>query len=164
MEPSCTECAYRDDQAFCAMSAEMIRHLDEMKEQTVLGKGTVLFEEGQSCRGAFLLCNGRASLSVCSESGKQLVLRVAAAGEIIGLGASLRGEAYEFSAELLDPAQVVFVRRQDLLKFLRENPTVCMEVVRRLSADLHSAYERVRAIGLSRPRGARPQRNGSMAC
>ncbi len=62
------------------------------------------------------------------------------------------------TAELLDTAQVVFVKRKDLLKFLRDNPTICMEVVRRLSDDLHGAYERVRSIGLSRARRARMQR------
>jgi hypothetical protein len=47
---------------------------------------------------------------------------------------------------------VVFVRRKDLLKFLRENRTVCLEIVRMLSQDLHGAYERVRAIAMVRTR------------
>jgi CRP-like cAMP-binding protein len=70
----------------------------------------------------------------------------------------LSGDAYEVTAELLDTAQVVFVKRKDLLKFLRDNPSICMEVVRRLSDDLHGAYERVRSIGLNRARRARVQR------
>jgi hypothetical protein len=74
------------------------------------------------------------------------------------LGATLSGEAYEVTAEMVDAAQVVFVKRRDLLKFLRENPATCMEVVRRLSDDLHGAYERVRSIGLSRARRVRLQR------
>ena len=73
-------------------------------------------------------------------------------GEVLGLGATLSGNAYEVTAELLDTAQVVFVKRKDLLKFLRDNPLICMEVVRRLSDDLHGAYERVRSLGLSRAR------------
>ncbi len=71
---------------------------------------------------------------------------------------TLSGEAYEVTAELLDAAQVVFVKRKDLLKFLRDNPSICMEVVRRLSDDLHGAYERVRSIGLNRARRARVPR------
>ena len=64
---------------------------------------------------------------------------------------------------MLDTAQVVFVKRKDLLKFLRDNPSICMEVVRRLSDDLHGAYERVRSIGLSRTRRVRIQRARPMA-
>jgi len=86
------------------------------------------------------------------------MLRVAGPGEVLGLGATLSGDAYEVAVELLDKAQVAFVNRDDLLTFLRENPTICMEVVRRLSNDLHGAYERVRAVGLSRARRPRIRR------
>jgi CRP/FNR family transcriptional regulator len=140
------------------MSVDARREFDEIKEQAVLGKGTLLFAESGPSRGVYLLCEGRAKLSICSESGKQLMLRVAGPGELLGLGATLSGDAYEVTAELLDTAQVVFVNRKDLLNFLRDNPTLCMDVVRRLSDDLHSAYERVRSIGLSRGRRPRIQR------
>jgi CRP/FNR family transcriptional regulator len=145
------------------MSPDAIRSFDEIKDQSVLGKGTLLFAEGRPSRGIYLLCEGRAKLSICSESGKRLMLRVAGPGEVLGLGACLSGDAYEFTAELLDTAQVVFIKRRDLLKFLRDNPTICMEVVRHLSDDLRGAYERVRSIGLNRARRARAQHTRSMA-
>jgi CRP/FNR family transcriptional regulator len=145
------------------MSPDAIRSFDEIKEQSVLEKGTLLFTEGRPSRGVYMLCDGRAKLSICSESGKRLMLRVAGPGEVLGLGACLSGEPYELTAELLDAAQVVFIKRKDLLKYLRDNPTICMEVVRHLSDDLHGAYERVRSIGLNRARRARVQRSRSMA-
>lgn len=163
MQPSCNHCAFRSERPFCAMSPEATRAFDAIKEQTVLGKGALLFTEGDAPRGVYLLCEGRAKLSICSESGKKMMLRVAGPGEVLGLGATLSGDAYELTAELLDTAQVVFVPRKELLAFLRENPGICMEVVRRLSDDLHVAYERVRSIGLSRARRARVQRVRSMA-
>jgi CRP/FNR family transcriptional regulator, cyclic AMP receptor protein len=163
LQPSCNHCTFRPDRPFCAMSTDAIRSFDEIKEQSVLGKGALLFAEGRPSRGVYVLCDGRAKLSICSESGKRLMLRVAVPGEVLGLGASLSGEPYEFTAESLDTAQVVFVKRKNLLKFLRDNPAICMEVVRRLSDDLHGAYERVRSIGLNRARRAREQRARSKA-
>jgi CRP/FNR family transcriptional regulator, cyclic AMP receptor protein len=163
MQPSCNHCAFRSDRPFCDMSRDAIRGFDEIKEQAVLGKGALLFAEGRPSLGVYVLCEGRAKLSICSESGKRLMLRVAGPGEVLGLGATLSGNAYEVTAELLDTAQVVFVKRKNLLTFLRENPTICMEVVRRLSDDLHGAYERVRSIGLSRARKVRIQRARPMA-
>jgi CRP/FNR family transcriptional regulator len=145
------------------MSPDAIRGFDEIKEQAVLGKGALLFAEGRPSRGVYILCEGRAKLSLCSESGRRLMTRVAGPGEMLGLGATLSGKAYEVSAEMLDAAQVVFVKRKDLLRFLRDNPLICMEVVRRLSDDLHGAYEQVRSIGLSRARRARIQRTPSIA-
>jgi CRP/FNR family transcriptional regulator, cyclic AMP receptor protein len=163
MQPSCSHCAFRSDRPFCDMPSDAVRAFDDIKEQAVLGKGALLFAEGRTSRGVYVLCEGRANLSICSEGGKRLILRVAGPGEVLGLGATLSGGVYEVTAELLDTAQVVFVKRKDLLKFLRDNPSICMGVVRRLSDDLHGAYERVRSIGLSRARRVRIPRARPMA-
>jgi CRP/FNR family transcriptional regulator len=115
----------------------------------------VLFREGQPAKGVFVLCEGRAKLSVCSESGKRLTLHIAVPGEVLGLSAALSGGPYEVSAELLDNAQVAMVKRKDLLGFLREHREACLHVVDLLSQDLHIAYDRVRSVGLGRTRRPR---------
>jgi len=71
------------------------------------------------------------------------------------LSSTLSGQPYELTAEALDACQVVFVKRKDLLRFLRDHREACLQVVHLLSGDLHSAYERVRSIGLSRTRRPR---------
>ena len=113
-----------------------------------------LFREGQPARGVFVLCEGRAKVSVCSESGRRLTLRIAVPGEVLGLSASLSESVYEVTAELLDNAQVAMVKRKDLLQFLREHREACRHVVT-LSQDLHVAYDRVRSVGLGRTRRPR---------
>ncbi|MDR3764321.1 MAG: Crp/Fnr family transcriptional regulator [Acidobacteriota bacterium] len=163
MQPSCNHCAYRAERPFCEMTPDATRAFDAIKVQSVVGKGALLFAEGSTSRGVYVLCEGRVKLSICSEGGKRLLLRVAAAGEVLGLGATLSGDPYEVSAEMLEPGQVAFVPREQLVAFLRDNPGICMDVVRRLSDDLHGAYDRVRSIGLSRARRARLQRVRSIA-
>lgn len=163
MQPSSSH-ASRSDGPFQEMSVDAVRGFDQIKEQSVLGKGALLFAEGHPAQGVYILCEGRAKLSICSESGKRLMLRVAGPGEVLGIDATLSGEPYEVTAELLDSAQVIFIKRKELLKFLRDNPEICMEVVRRLSDDLHGAYERVRAIGVHRARRARVPRTRRLAC
>jgi CRP/FNR family transcriptional regulator, cyclic AMP receptor protein len=137
------------------MPAESLKAFDEIKSLTFYPRNTVLFAEGRPVRGIYILCDGRAKLSICSDTGKRLTLRVAGPGEVLGLGAALSNSPYEVTAELLDNSQVVFVRKKELTKFLREHRTVCMEIVRMLSQDLHVAYERVRSIGMVRTRRPR---------
>lgn len=139
------------------MPAEALQFLDAVKTVAVHPKGSVLFAEARPAKGIFVLCEGRAKLSICSETGKRLMLRIAGPGEVLGLGAAMSGTPYEVSAELLDTSQVMFIRRKDLLKFLRDHRELCLRVVQMLSQDLHAAYERVRSVGLTRtrrPRGA----------
>ncbi len=152
IQSSCLTCDFRPDRLFCDMPAESLKAFDEIKSLASFPRSTVLFAEGRPVRGIYILCDGRAKLSICSDSGKRLTLRIAGPGEVLGLGATLSNSAYEVTAELLDNSQVVFVRRKELLKFLREHRTVCLEVVRMLSQDLHGAYERVRTIAMVRTR------------
>lgn len=137
------------------MPADALSAFEEIKTTACYPKNTILFAEGRPVRGIFLLCDGRAKLSICADTGKRLTLRVAGPGEVLGLGAVLSNTPYEITAELLDRSQVVFIRRKDLVRFLRQHPVICMQVVRMLSQDLHGAYERVRSIGVVRTRRPR---------
>jgi len=155
IQSSCVACDFRPDRLFCDMTAESSKAFDEIKLLASYPRGAALFAEGRPVRGIYVLCDGRAKLSICAENGKRLTLRIAGPGEVLGLGATLSNSPYEVTAELLDNSRVVFVRRKELMKFLRENPSVCMQVVRMLSHDLHGAYERVRSVGLVRARRPR---------
>ena len=155
IQQSCLSCDFRPDRVFCDMPANSLEAFDEIKSLATYPRNTILFAEGRPVRGIYLLCDGRAKLSICADSGKRLILRVARPGEVLGLGAALSNTPYEITAELLDTSQIAFIRRKELTKFLRENPQVCMQVVRMLSQDLHGAYERVRTIGMVRSRRPR---------
>lgn len=155
IQQSCLECSLRPERFFCDLPTSALEAFDTVKSRLVCPRNTVLFREGQPARGVFVLCEGRAKLSVCSESGRRLTLRIAVPGEVLGLSASLSGSVYEVTAELLDNAQVAMVKRKDLLHFLREHREACLHVVTLLSQDLHVAYNRVRSVGLGRTRRLR---------
>jgi CRP/FNR family transcriptional regulator, cyclic AMP receptor protein len=152
---SCVDCALRTDRLFCDLPPNVLQALDGIKTFAAFARGTILFREGLAARNVYVLCEGRARLSVCSESGKHLTLRIANTGEALGLSAALSGGAYEVTAEALDDLQVAVLKRKDLLRFLHEQREACLQVVNLLSQDLHVAYERVRSVGLGRTRRLR---------
>jgi len=147
IQQSCLSCTLRPDRVFCDLPNNVLQAFDSVKENLSRPRNTVLFREGPAARGVFVLCEGRANLSVCSESGKRLTLRIAVPGEALGLSAPLTGSSYEVTAELLDNAQVALVKRKDWVRFLREHREACLHVVTLLSQDLHIAYDRVRSVG-----------------
>ena len=155
MQSSCVTCDFRPDRFFCDMPAQSLKAFDEIKSLAFYRRNTVLFAEGRPVRGIYILCDGRAKLSICSDTGKRLTLRIAGPGEVLGMGAALSNSPYEITAELLDNSQVVFIRRKELMKFLRENTGICLQVVHMLSQELHGAYERVRNISTGHCRHGR---------
>lgn len=149
---SCFSCELRPDRKFCDLPSDALQAFDAIKRVALFPRGATLFAEEQPPKGVYVLCDGRAKLSICSENGKKLMLRIAGPGELLGLSATLSGHPYELTAETVDASQVVFIKRRDLLRFLREYPVACMQVVNMLSGDLHTAYDRVRSVGLGRTR------------
>jgi CRP/FNR family transcriptional regulator, cyclic AMP receptor protein len=158
MQPSCFDCVLRPDRLFCDLPADALQAFDGIKAVSQYPRGSMLFREGHAARGIFVLCEGRVKLSVCSETGKRLTLRVAAPGEVLGLSAALSSSPYEVTAETLENTRVAVVGRKDLLQFLRDHREACLQVVSLLSRDLHTAYDRVRSIGLGRSRRSRAPR------
>ena len=152
MPDSCLDCGRRTDCVFCALAPEALAAFDGIKSSQTYPKGSVLFREGHPARGIFLVCKGRIRLSVCSENGHRMVLRTVGAGEALGLSAALASTNYEVTAEAMESASIAYIRRKELLHFLRQHCDVCMQVVNQLSENLHVAYDRVRTVGLGRTR------------
>jgi CRP/FNR family transcriptional regulator, cyclic AMP receptor protein len=146
---SCFTCKLRADRLFCDLPTSALQSFESIKYATAYPKGAVLFVEGQSPRGIYVLCKGRVKLSICSTDGKTLILKVAEPGEVLGLSASVSGKAYELTAETLDPCQVNFVKREDFLRFLKEHGEACLRVAEQLSEKYNSACHEIRSLGLS---------------
>jgi CRP/FNR family cyclic AMP-dependent transcriptional regulator len=146
---SCTTCGVRGPGYFCDFEAELLKSFEALKYATVFPKGAVLFVEGQSPRGVFMICSGRVKLSTCSSEGKAIITRIAEGGEVLGLSAAVSGKPYMVTAETLMPCQVNFIKRDDFLSFLKDNGAACLRVAEHLSNNYHYAFEQVRSLGLS---------------
>jgi CRP/FNR family transcriptional regulator, cyclic AMP receptor protein len=146
---SCLACKIRAEHIFCDLPPAALQAFEVIKYATAYPKGAVLFVEGQTPRGIFVLCKGRVKLSICSTDGKTLILKIAKPGEVLGLSATIGGKVYELTAETVDPCQVNFVKREDFLHFLKEHSEACLRVAEQLSDKYNSACREIRALGLS---------------
>lgn len=97
--------------------------------------GSILLCEGES-GGIFLLCRGKARLTMYSRTGEKLAFRTVGPGYLIGLPARMRNQPYNFTAELLEDSQVAFIRNQDIPELLRRRSDLCFRVVQTLSHEL----------------------------
>jgi len=149
MSESCQSCKIRKEGFFCQMSPKAVKDFDAIKSSSAYPEGSVLFLENQDPRGIFVLCAGEVKLSISSREGKTLILRIAKAGEILGLMSVLSGKPYEVTAETIRPCQIAFVRRDDFMRFLAQHAEASQGVVRQLSSNYHGACEQLRTVGLS---------------
>lgn len=146
---SCLSCPAREDSLFCDLESDALQALNAIRRPSVFPKGALLFVEGQPCAGLFVICAGKAKLTASSAQGRSVIVRVAGAGEILGLSAVLSRTPYEVSAETLQPTEVNFLPQEEFLRFLRRYGEVSARMAQYLSQELQRAYHQVARIALA---------------
>ena len=147
---SCMGCKARREGFFCRFSPAVVRSMDEVSHHTVMPAEAVLFVEGQTPRGVFVICSGVVKLSTASKEGKVLILKQAEAGEVLGLSAAISGTNYEMTAETASDCQLNFIGRQDLMALLQKQSEVGMHSSLWLSREFQGAYRDIHDLVLAR--------------
>lgn len=111
--------------------------------------GLVLFREGELPEGVHIIESGKASLYATSSAGKTLIIKIAESGEFLGLNAVILGKPYLFSAKVMEPSRVAFVRRDEFLEFLDQSPAAASLVMHQLSANYYDAQKELRSLNLT---------------
>jgi len=141
--------AYRRSEFFSALSAAARADLETLLVPVSHPGSKVLFTETQPSNGVLVVIEGEVRLSINSTEGRRLSLRIAGAGDVLGLSSTLSGNPYEMTADTLYPAKIAHIARQEFLNFLARHPEVYAVVTREVSRSYNQACEQLRMVGLS---------------
>src|SRR5215831_7646233 len=115
---------------FSSLSGEARAQFEAIATETSYVRGTRIFAEDEAPKSIFILSSGRLKLSVTSQEGKTVILRIAGAGDLLGLSAVLAGNTHEVTAEVLEPCRATVIRATDFVAFLKKHPEASMEATR----------------------------------
>jgi CRP/FNR family transcriptional regulator len=118
------------------------------KLNSLHGSGRVLFAEGEPARGVYILRTGRATVSISSREGRVVMLRLAKAGDVLGLNSTLRNCSYETTVKTVEPSRTDFVSRLELIE-LMQSETGAQAVANLLSRELSELTARAKLLLLS---------------
>ncbi|MFY9911139.1 MAG: Crp/Fnr family transcriptional regulator [Candidatus Sulfotelmatobacter sp.] len=116
---------------------------------TTYPTGAVLFAEGQTQRGIFIVRRGRVKLSVCGSDGRTLILRMVESGSMLGVASAISARPYEATAETQEPAEISFLRQSDLLRLMRLHGEIALWVTQQISRDYNCTCREIRDLMLS---------------
>ena len=123
------------DSAIATLPEGLWQGLYRMGKLQQASTGTVLFREGESVRGLFLLSDGAVRLSL-GKNHKSITYRIARPQYILGLPATLLHRPYSLTAEVMEDAQYYFVTAQDAMSYLKHHADMCMHVLEFLSHEM----------------------------
>ena len=143
-------CPLRKASWFCQLSSDLLKSFSSSSHLATYPGGAILFIEGQMPRGAFVLCSGKVKLSTTSREGKVLILKIVEPGEVMGLSAVISAEAYEITAETLEPSLVNFVDGDGLLRLMERSGELGLRSAQAVSREFQYAYREIHELVLAR--------------
>ena len=114
---------------FGALPAVELGRLAARCSSRTLRRGEVLFEEGQPCRGLFIIVEGSVEVRQTSLRGREQVFHAEGPGATLGEAPLFDRGGYIASAVALEPARVLLLPRADLLDLCRRRPPVALSML-----------------------------------
>ena len=128
---------------------EAVSDFDRLGKLSAPSRAAVLFKEGDLCRNVIFVRSGEVKLSTTSSRGRILILKIARAGDLLGLAAAISASRHEMTAETLVPTIIRTIPSDDFLNFMERHRSVRIHMVRLLAEDCKSAFLDVRSFAYS---------------
>ena len=119
------------------------------------GRGTILFAEGEPARGVYILRTGRATVSIASSEGRIVMLRMAQAGDVLGLNSVLQNGSYDVTVKTLEPCRTDFISRVELISLMQQSQAGAQTTLKILSRELTELTDRAKLLLLSQTASGR---------
>jgi CRP/FNR family transcriptional regulator, cyclic AMP receptor protein len=146
----CLNCTLRREGDFCDLPHPLLSEFNGMGHLTLYPPDVVLLIEGEVPRGVYIVCSGRAKLSVLAKDGKTVILKVAGERQVLGLSAVVSGRPSPFEATTIEPCQIKFVDKASFLRVLQNNGGAALACARLLSQEIQSTFRDVHDLLLAR--------------
>lgn len=143
---SCETCSSRDKGIFCKLSELDLEEINKNKVTNVYKKGQTLFFQGNPPYGLYCMSSGKVKVSKIGNDGKESIVRIAVAGDILGHRSLFTSDYYTATATALESSTICFIDKKYIHKAIEENPLISMNIIEKLCVDLGVAEKKVASL------------------
>jgi CRP-like cAMP-binding protein len=129
-----------ESSAFVA-DPELIQALEEHSTTISCSDDRVLFNQGDSPQGLYIVDQGEITLTMDSPSGQEVMKIKAHPGSLLGLPGLIGNGPYTLSAVAHDGAKVSFVPRDEFTGLMQADAQLSLKILQVLAAELRSARQ-----------------------
>jgi CRP/FNR family transcriptional regulator, dissimilatory nitrate respiration regulator len=108
---------------------ELLRAIAGISKVVKQPRGTVIFNEGEACRGMYIVHSGAVKIYKTGPDGKEHVLHVVMQGDCFGEAALFLGTGYPADAQAVKDSTLILVRKDQFLALLSREPDLCFQMM-----------------------------------
>jgi cAMP-binding proteins - catabolite gene activator and regulatory subunit of cAMP-dependent protein kinases len=136
-----------NDCFLCRNCIEDWKELVAVKKQTFsIKKGKVLFNEGDKMEGIYFMYSGLLKVHMHWLEQKELIIRFARPGDIVGLRGIGESNTYPISATAISDVKICFIDNHFLETTLKTNPGFTLELMHYYAVELQKTEKRMRNL------------------
>jgi CRP/FNR family transcriptional regulator len=118
---------------FAGLKDEELKIVRAIAKLRQIGKGEILFSEGEEAKGFFVILSGKVKLYKVSPEGKEQILHVVSAPDSFAEAALFSDGTYPAFAEPLSNSQLLFIPKKDFIQLIERNPRLSINMIVSLS-------------------------------
>ncbi|HVS81865.1 MAG TPA: DUF1003 domain-containing protein [Pyrinomonadaceae bacterium] len=127
--PEMTLDAIRSVPLFGSLDDEAARALRDLLRIRDVAAGVPLFRAGDDGDAMYLIESGRVRIAITDDDKKEITLAELAQGDFFGEMAIIDGKQRSADAIVAEAARLAVLSRDNFLRFIRNNPTVALEML-----------------------------------
>ena len=108
----CDNCPSKGDGIFCELEHLALDDVSDHKVVNSYKKGQTLFVQGNPPYGMYCVSNGNIKISQIGEDGKESIVRIASAGDVLGHRSIFTDQYYNATATAVEECTVCFIDKK----------------------------------------------------
>ncbi|MFC5283822.1 response regulator [Pedobacter alpinus] len=122
---------------------ESLKTLLATKKVRNLKKGQLLYFDGDTSQGIYLVLNGKIKISKITEDGRELVTAINSTDTYFGIYDAMIAKSHTENAEAIEDSSVCLLYKEQLDELLAKNANLAMQFIHLLSENLHQKEEQL---------------------
>ena len=140
----------KKSEIFSILKEQELKEINTLFEELRLKNNEYVFMEGDPCKWLYLVAKGRIKIFKNTLAGKDVILEIKSPGDIFGCVAVLDNKPFPASAQAMEPASVIRIGRQNLLKTMEAYPSLKLGTAKYFSDRLRDAHDMLKNIATER--------------
>ncbi|MGL2986679.1 Crp/Fnr family transcriptional regulator [Flavobacterium sp. RSSA_27] len=132
----CEQCIVRQFSSLKALTKEELLKIANCKTSYTIKKGDPIFQEGETLNGVYCIKEGFCKLSKLSTNGKDQIVKLVKAGELLGQRSMVSDEPANLTAVALEDMEVCFIPKTEILNFFTNNNQFSLSLMKSICGDL----------------------------
>jgi len=136
---NCEHCAQKSKGIFCDLERLALKDVSDNKVMNTYKKGNTIFFQGNPPFGLYCVNSGKIKISKIGNDGKESIIRIAQAGDVLGHRSLFSHENYNATATTLEDSAICFIDKKFIYKAIQDQPSIALRLIQKLSQEMGAA-------------------------